>query len=460
MAAGTFLGAVALFATGLLARSVASDDLHDLAATLRAVAIGFLPAIGLHLALGLPEGRLGTTPRRIETALGYVASAVLAVMLIDRKPVVSLTPIVIVVTACAVVGVVGYLLRCRHSRSAHEQARLQWVAWGAVVAAAISLVAFVLNALVNWPQAVSGVAAASTILLPLGLALGSSERIAVRIDRMLVHTITLAGLAGMVAACYLLIVLGLGREPTGDEQTLLGLSMVAAAVAALLWLPVRERLTDVATQRVYGERHAPEEVLRTFGSRLTRALPLDELLLQLAESLKKTMLLSRRGSVDARHRRARAGGVGAGVRARSARARVGRGVGDRARRRVGRGLGAHLASRDPVRRGRRGAADRAHHQLGRAARHDRGPPTRRRAAVQRGRRSGAHRARSPGRAGASQREARLGAAGVARRGSAPSRRAPRLPRPHRRSRRRASGARSSATSTTVPSSISSRWRST
>ena len=106
------------------------------------------------------------------------------------------------------------------------------------------------------------------------------------------HTITLAGLAAMVAACYLLIVLGLGREPTGDEQTLLGLSMLAAAVAALLWLPVRERLTDVATRRVYGERHAPDEVLRTFGSRLTRALPLDELLLQLAESLKKTMLLS------------------------------------------------------------------------------------------------------------------------------------------------------------------------
>jgi signal transduction histidine kinase len=60
----------------------------------------------------------------------------------------------------------------------------------------------------------------------------------------------------------------------------------------LLWLPVRERLTDIATRRVYGERHAPDEVLRSFGSRLTRALPLDELLLQLAESLKKTMLLS------------------------------------------------------------------------------------------------------------------------------------------------------------------------
>src|SRR4029079_9109284 len=44
---------------------------------------------------------------------------------------------------------------------------------------------------------------------------------------------------------------------------------------------------------VYGERHAPDEVIRTFGSRLTRALPLDELLLQLAESLKATMALAR-----------------------------------------------------------------------------------------------------------------------------------------------------------------------
>jgi signal transduction histidine kinase len=102
----------------------------------------------------------------------------------------------------------------------------------------------------------------------------------------------MAGLAAMVAASYLLIVLGLGRSPTGDEKTLLGLSMLAAAVAALLWIPVRERLSEWATRRVYGERHAPDEVLRTFGSRLTRALPLDELLLQLAESLKKTMSLS------------------------------------------------------------------------------------------------------------------------------------------------------------------------
>jgi signal transduction histidine kinase len=42
---------------------------------------------------------------------------------------------------------------------------------------------------------------------------------------------------------------------------------------------------------VYGERSPPEEALRSFGTRLSRAIPLDELLLQLAESLHKTMAL-------------------------------------------------------------------------------------------------------------------------------------------------------------------------
>jgi signal transduction histidine kinase len=43
---------------------------------------------------------------------------------------------------------------------------------------------------------------------------------------------------------------------------------------------------------VYGEREAPEAALRTLGSRLSRAIPLDELLLQLAESLRKTLSLT------------------------------------------------------------------------------------------------------------------------------------------------------------------------
>ena len=42
---------------------------------------------------------------------------------------------------------------------------------------------------------------------------------------------------------------------------------------------------------MYGERVSPDEALRTWGSRLTRAIPMDELLLQLCESLRKSMNL-------------------------------------------------------------------------------------------------------------------------------------------------------------------------
>ncbi|MGH7358375.1 MAG: GAF domain-containing sensor histidine kinase, partial [Acidimicrobiia bacterium] len=172
-----------------------------------------------------------------------------------------------------------------------DRARLQWAAWGAVVAGAVTIGVAVLNQLVSWPEPLLAIAVAATGLLPLSLALSASDQVAVRIDRLLVHTITTAGLFLLVGGAYLVIVLGLGRSPNASERTLLGLSMLAAAVAALLWVPARERLTDFANRRVYGERHAPDEVIRTFGARLTRALPLDELLLQLAESLQKTMAL-------------------------------------------------------------------------------------------------------------------------------------------------------------------------
>jgi GAF domain-containing protein len=68
--------------------------------------------------------------------------------------------------------------------------------------------------------------------------------------------------------------------------------MLAAGICALLYLPARHWLTARANRMVYGERVAPDETLRTFGQRLTRSIPLDELMLQLAENLRKSMILT------------------------------------------------------------------------------------------------------------------------------------------------------------------------
>ena len=80
-----------------------------------------------------------------------------------------------------------------------------------------------------------------------------------------------------------------GEQVTGRSEDDLART---AAVGAIGYLPVRERLIGWATRSVFGARQAPDEVLRTFGSRMTRAISMDELLLQLAESLRKTMNLT------------------------------------------------------------------------------------------------------------------------------------------------------------------------
>jgi signal transduction histidine kinase len=287
MVGGAAVGAVA----ALAAEATSGAGSHDTAYAVLAVSLALLVSVGLHLALGLPHGALLHPWRRGITMAGYVSAIPLAATIYADRPDVPLATLAVAATVAALIGLVGYVRRCSGAPTEQERARLQWVAWGVVVAAAISAAALALNALISWPVPVGAIATVSTILVPFSIAVGASDQLAVRIDRLLVHSITFAGLAALVGGSYLLIVLGLGHQPSDSEQTLLGLSMLAALIASLLWVPARERLTEMATRRVYGEGHAPDEVLRTFGSRLTRALPLDELLLQLAESLKATMNL-------------------------------------------------------------------------------------------------------------------------------------------------------------------------
>src|SRR5205823_8178318 len=127
-----------------------------------------------------------------------------------------------------------------------------------------------LHALVDWPKDVGEVAAGGTVVVPFSLLLAASPRARQAIDRVLTATISLAGLTSVVVAVYLAIVLGLGRVPRHSERTLLVLSMAAAGLAALLYLPAQRRLREGATRPGYGGRTAPDDVIRNVGARLSR----------------------------------------------------------------------------------------------------------------------------------------------------------------------------------------------
>ncbi len=273
---------------GLCSATASSADLttpHMLAACL-------VPAVALHLELVVPDGSIGKPARRNLAVAGYaVAGAIgLALGLADRIPAVPV--IALATTTALLVGLPAAHQTYQRSTGLARQ-RLQLVGCAVAVIVEVALVVAALHVLVDWPGHAAEVAASATALVPIALAAGTSAKISRRVDRVLVHTVSATGLTAVVVAVYLVIVIGLGRTPDDTERTLLVLSMLAAAIASLAYVPARERLAESANRLVYGERHPPDEVLRTWGSRLSRSIPMDELLLQLAESLRKVLVLRR-----------------------------------------------------------------------------------------------------------------------------------------------------------------------
>ena len=275
--AGAVLGAAASLASALDAGVVADI----LAAAVPVTATAFLVGLPRGDAAGRGAGIIRATAAA--GALGGAATVVVG----ERAD----SMIHAVWTAIAVGVGLAAANRTYRTSSAVDRRRMQWVGWGAAVTTEVGLLLLALDLFIDWPRRAHVVAAAATVVIPVGIAASASPRLVMRVDRLLTHTVSLAGLTSLVVGVYLLVVIGLGRSPRADERDILLLSMAAAAVAAGVYLPARERLEAFANRLVYGERVAPDQALRTFGTRMTRAIPLDELLLQLAESLRKSLPL-------------------------------------------------------------------------------------------------------------------------------------------------------------------------
>jgi signal transduction histidine kinase len=286
---GALVAAVA--AAGSRLALTHADSVHSVPHVVATVAALAAMAVSVHGLLALPDGVLGRRSRQVGVGLWYAAALVVAIALTTTAHVLAPWP-----TALVWLLAVCSTLPAVHARylaaPASGRERMQWLAVGAVLGSELVLIAVTLNLLVAWPAQIAVPTAAAAVLAGLGLVCAASPRLAPHADRLLVHLLSILGFSVVVAAIYLIVVRGLGKTPTGTtDREVLGLSIVAAAIAAIGYIPARDRFARMATGFVYGAREAPDEVVRTFGSRLTRAIPMDELLLQLAESLRKTLAL-------------------------------------------------------------------------------------------------------------------------------------------------------------------------
>ena len=190
--------------------------------------------------------------------------------------------VVLVIVAAAPV------VRFRKS-AGEERLQLKWIAT-AIIVSAVGAVAFTLAATVvpGLPQLADLV-----IALGFGCALPAAAGIAIfkyrlyNIDLFISRTLVYGSLAVFITAVYVGIAVGIGTLVGSGGKPNLALSILATAIVAIGFQPVRERVQKVANRLVYGQRATPYEVLSEFSGRVAETYAADEVLPRMARVLQE-----------------------------------------------------------------------------------------------------------------------------------------------------------------------------
>lgn len=283
---GSLIGGAAMLADSL-ARDTPSSG-WSLAAR---AGLGVVIASGLHLLVALPDGRLKTRGRRAFVGGTYLAFGAVGALSPHDGSAMAWWPLLLAAG-------IGLPIGATLSNSVYRRAvgadrhRMHWVGWAVMVWVEVALVAGCLHLMTRQPTHLSSWVLGGSIAVAISIGASTHSGLVARVDHLLIRTVALTGLTAAILVTYAAVIVALGRPLHDGERSLLMLSMAAAMVAFVAYLPIRRRLGDIANQFVYGEVVAPDEALRTFGSRMSRTIPMDELLLQMVESLRKTMSLS------------------------------------------------------------------------------------------------------------------------------------------------------------------------
>ena len=170
---------------------------------------------------------------------------------------------------------IGLIVRFRRSAGDIRQ-QFKWILWGAVVLVATNLVSFL-----GGPQNIGVV---GIIVFAATYAIAILKYRLYDIDVVISRTVVLAVLAGFITLVYALIVVGLGNALSGDADGLL-FPILATAIVAVAFEPVRNQAQGWANRLVYGQRATPYEVLSDLTGRLSHGEEGEGLLVRMAKRL-------------------------------------------------------------------------------------------------------------------------------------------------------------------------------
>ena len=164
-------------------------------------------------------------------------------------------------------------LAVRHRRASGDRRhQIRWVATGGLAVMLAHLLWLV--ALVDFDLAERLTRVGVLVSVPVLVASYAVAILRYRlydIDVVISRSLVVTVLAGFIAATYVAIVVGTGRVLGTGEETDLALQIVATAIVAVAFQPLRRRVRRWADGLVYGHRATPYEVLSEFSRQAANA---------------------------------------------------------------------------------------------------------------------------------------------------------------------------------------------
>jgi signal transduction histidine kinase len=195
-------------------------------------------------------------------------------------------------------GLVGSTLfvqvyRYRSVSGPSQRQQIKWVVFGIVAALGGSCVLLLLSHIVQSGLLSSLVGNTAyyllMLLIPLSIAVAVLRFHLYDIDLLINRTLVYGALSVIVVGLYILVVGSLGALL--QLQGSLFASLLATALVAVMFAPLRERLQRAVNRLMYGQRDDPYKVLSGLGERLETTLAPSAVLPTIVESVAQALKL-------------------------------------------------------------------------------------------------------------------------------------------------------------------------
>jgi signal transduction histidine kinase len=263
---------------------------------------GVFNVLGLLLFYLFPNGRFVPRWTRYATLLALLLAPALAYIFASdwTSGMTALEwSIVGTYTVLLGTGVYAQIYRYRRVATPVERQQSKWVVFGFISNLLIMILlqpAYVtvsqipLGILHPWWEPLGALGWwVSVTIVPLSLAIAVMRYRLWDIDVILNRTLVYGTLTASIAAVYILLIVGLGAlfQTSGN----LLISLIATALVAILFQPLRERLQRGVNRLMYGERDDPYMVLSRLGQRLEATLASEAVLPTVVETVAQALKL-------------------------------------------------------------------------------------------------------------------------------------------------------------------------